>query len=205
MSLDRAKVLALVGSDQAGERDAAVRAASRILQAAGMRWEQLAEGGDSGPGAEALRAACYVAGEQARFWREKAEAAERKADELRASARTYGRRVADLEARLEISARENAKLRAALGPEGAAQAVLSDNGAMQAMRDAAATQQPPSPPRHMTPEQYERHLWLMKNTGKLTDWEVGFLDGTLRQTYRLTEKQNALLDRLVRKAEAAAA
>lgn len=106
--LDRAKlarVLALLASDQPGERDAAVLAAGRLLAASGLRWEALAAAG--GPPARDIDAEAVAA-----LLKAKAAAAERKADELRASVRRYGaenaalkRRLADVEARLVIETR----------------------------------------------------------------------------------------------------
>lgn len=149
MSLDRtklARVIALLASDQPGERDAAVLAATRMLKAAGMRWEELAQ--DVPPTMpEATQAALDAAMERVRFWKGQAEQANRVADGLRTSSQTWGkrcvafeRRVADLEARLEISQRENAKLRKALGPDGAARAVFAgtDNEAVRAMQESAS-------------------------------------------------------------------
>ncbi|MBU8540217.1 hypothetical protein [Falsiroseomonas tokyonensis] len=143
MSLDRtklAKVLALLASDQPGEQAAALHRASKMLAAAGLRWESLA-----GPGTDqsAELAAMDNAGRQIaamlreaqgdiRLLKTLLEAANRKTDELRASNRSLGtlnaalkRRADDLQARLDISTRENAAFRRALGPEAAARAVFA--------------------------------------------------------------------------------
>lgn len=144
MTLDRqklARILALLASNQAGERDAAVLAAGRLLQAAGLRWEGLAQ--ESGGGASSAAQVAALT-ESLVFWQRRAQAAERQADDLRTSARTWGKRcvafereAADLRARLDIAAAENARLRRALGPDAAARAVFDDMPAVRAMQEAA--------------------------------------------------------------------
>lgn len=145
MTLDRtklARVLALLASDQAGERDAAVMAATRMLTAAGMRWESLAEGGSS-EARTAMALALTEANEKAAFWRQKFDAEAKNSDRLRTSSQTWGKRavalereVQDLRARLDIAERDAAKLRAALGADGAVRAVCADMPAAEAMRQA---------------------------------------------------------------------
>jgi chromosome segregation ATPase len=139
MSLDRAKlakVLALLDSDQPGERVAAMEAAGRILQQGNARWADLALAG-----ATATTQQLANAVRTAQAWQQRAEkhqAAERVALErialLERENRALARRLTDAEARLQISQGENQKLRAAVGPEKAAAAALKDNGAVQAMR-----------------------------------------------------------------------
>jgi hypothetical protein len=149
MSLDRtkaARVLALLASDQAGERDAAVQALGRLLKAANMRFEDLASAGGEVNIAHLTKLLAEQT-QNATVWRTRAQAEARRSDELRTTSQTWGkravaleRRVADLEARLELSAGENAKLRAALGHERAAQAILGDNPAVQEIRTQASVE-----------------------------------------------------------------
>jgi hypothetical protein len=139
MSLDRAKlakVLALLDSDQAGERAAAVEAATRILRAANARWAELALAGASAT-TEQLASAVRAA----QAWQRRAEqhqAAEQAAKDrialLERENRGLARLLTDAESRLEISGRENQKLRRALGPERSAAAVFGDLPAAQAVQ-----------------------------------------------------------------------
>ena len=139
MSLDRAKlakVLALLDSDQAGERIAAMEAASRILRQGNARWADLALAG-----ATATTQQLAAAVRTAQAWQQRAEklgqdtqSARERIALLERENRALARRLTDAEARLEISGREAAKLRAALGPEKAAAAALAGNPVVNAMR-----------------------------------------------------------------------
>jgi hypothetical protein len=147
MSLDRAKlakVLALLDSDQPGERAAAMEAATRILRQGRARWADLALAG-----ATATTEQLAQAIRTAQAWQQRAEGAQRAVqtyrdarDSLERQNRALARRLTDAEARLEIAAAENAKLRRALGPQKAAAAVFDGMPAADAVRNAAAALTP---------------------------------------------------------------
>lgn len=120
--LDRdrlAKILALLGSDQPGEQMAALAAAGRLLQAAGMRWQDLvttAAGPSDGEARMALLLARYrseLATARSAYVALDTMTARKDAELRRLTAENRARRrdQDDLRARLEIAARENAALR----------------------------------------------------------------------------------------------
>ena len=134
MSLDRdrlAKILAMLSSNHDGERLAAVNRAASMLQAAGVRWEELVK---APPEASEASAAQVT---DLRQQLDMMIALLKRRDDLAQEARTknsqYAKEVnalkrsnADLKARLDIAQAENAKLRQALGPDKAARAVFGD-------------------------------------------------------------------------------
>jgi hypothetical protein len=141
MSLDRAKlakVLALLDSDQPGERVAAMEAAGRILQQGNGRWADLALAGATVTTQQLANAV-----RTAQAWQEREAVTQARYQGALARIalierenRALARRLTDAEARLDISARENAKLRAALGPDAAARAVFdaSTNATIATLR-----------------------------------------------------------------------
>ena len=131
MSLDRSKlvkVMRLLHSEIEGERHAALAAATRMLEAEGVTWARLAE---SPVASESVsKAAMEAAAAAADHWRTMAQSAlgaaaahVRTIDQQHVELRALRVRLADIEARLDIAARENAQLRRALGPEAAAAAI----------------------------------------------------------------------------------
>ncbi len=134
MSLDRdklSKILAMLSSNHDGERLAAVNRATSMLQAAGMRWEEVAKAPPGSGGIDPEKVADLV--QENALMKRLYDAEVKKTDEFRSSIASKSREIGglkrdnrDLTARLEIAQAENAKLRKALGPDQAARAVFGD-------------------------------------------------------------------------------